>query len=200
MEFSPTNKRIFRTDEERNEDLPILIEMRKDNWTWAEITKHLNERFSTPYTVTQRDISQQYYAFIKSETSIIDTELERLSVLDDLDRIFQLAYEGYLSSLEGLKTMKSKEIAKNVSPDSRNKEIEMEVLERIRTQQEGKGNNAFLNTMIKVLQEKAKVLNLTQDNVFQQIIIPQVTEPQRLSEPMQSEQKVLDIMRRWDKD
>jgi len=183
MEFAPTYRRIFRTDEERQDDLDLILELKAKQWTWAEITDHLNDR-GLEYVVTQREIRQQYHLFLKENTSIIDRELEQMSILDELYRVYQLAYEAYLGSL------KSKaELRTHTRPDIGQHE---EILKKIKIQKEGKGSSAYLNVMLKVLEQRAKLLNLTEDLIFNVTTAPVVKTP-HIEAPISSEERLLEM-------
>lgn len=194
MKFSPSIKRIFRTESERERDLEEILELKHQGMTWAEITDALNER-DLPYKVTQREIAQQYHAFVDRHTDQIDTDLQRSLVLDDLDRLFQLAYEGYRSSLNASNTSQIEELP--VSGDA--EDLRMAIVKHVKTKRDGQPNNAFLTTMLKVIEARAKLLSLNEETSTTQIILPQVTQPAAISEPIRSEHLLLNALKELEK-
>lgn len=194
MNFSPSIKRIFRTESERERDLEEILELKHQGLTWAEITTSLNDR-RLQYQVTQREITQQYYAFVNHHTDQIDTDLQRSLVLDDLDRIFQLAYEGYKSSLNASNTAQIEELP--VSDDV--EDLRMAIVKHVRTKRDGQPNNAFLSTMLKVIEARAKLLSLNEETTTTQIILPQVTKPSEISSPIRSENQLLEVLKKLEK-
>lgn len=187
ISLSPLHKKTFRTEEQRMDDLDIIIDMKSRNHTWKEITDHLNSR-NVDYIVVQRDIRQQYHSFIRTNTDLIDQELERLAILDELDMVFDLALKAFKGTLEDDTQLQThfRDIGSGLGE---------EVLKRIKTTKKGKGTNGFLNTMVKVIETRAKVLDLYSEVSVKIEDLPEVTPPDNLQRPVSSEDQLFQMFK-----
>lgn len=192
ISYSPLHKRVFRTEEERTEDLDLIIELKSTNHTWLEITDKLNAR-NRDYVVTRREIRSQYHAFLKANQDMVDQELERLAILEELDEVYDLALNAFRGTLEPDEQLQThyRDIGKGLG---------QEVLKRIKTTRRGKGSNGFLNTMVKVIETRAKILDLYSDLTVKVEDLPEVEPPASLQSPMSSEEQLRDMFNRLEAD